>query len=51
MNTNQLMAAFLEFFGKVQRKIGEIVGSTDLQVKGLLREAEGKVYSLRRIRQ
>jgi uncharacterized protein YjbJ (UPF0337 family) len=43
MNKDQVKGAVKVAAGKVQRKTGEMVGSTDQQVKGLVKEAEGKL--------
>jgi uncharacterized protein YjbJ (UPF0337 family) len=42
MNSNQVKGAVKDAAGKVQRKAGEAVGSTEQQVKGAARQAEGK---------
>lgn len=43
MNKDQVKGAVKEAAGKVQRKTGDAVGSTEQQVKGHAREVEGKV--------
>ena len=43
MNKDQVKGAAKEAAGGVQRKTGEVVGSTSQQAKGLAKEAEGKV--------
>lgn len=43
MNSNQVKGAVKDVAGKVQRKAGEVVGSTEQQVKGAAKQVEGKV--------
>ena len=43
MNSNQVKGAVKDVAGKVQRKVGEAVGSTEQQVKGAAKQVEGKV--------
>ena len=43
MNTNQVKGAVKDVAGTVQRKAGELTGSTSQQVKGAAREIAGKV--------
>ena len=43
MNRDQVKGSIKDAAGKVQRKAGEAVGSTEQQVKGAARQAEGKV--------
>jgi uncharacterized protein YjbJ (UPF0337 family) len=43
MNKDQVKGASKEVAGKVQKNVGEAVGSTEHQAKGLAKEAEGKV--------
>lgn len=43
MNKDQVKGTVKDAAGKVQRKAGEIVGSTDMQRKGLEKEIAGKV--------
>jgi uncharacterized protein YjbJ (UPF0337 family) len=42
MNSNQVKGSVKDAAGKVQRKAGELVGSTEHQVKGAAKQAEGK---------
>lgn len=42
MNKDQLKGAAKDAAGKVQRKVGEAVGSEKQQVKGLGKQIEGK---------
>lgn len=42
MNSDQAKGAAKDVAGKVQRKTGEAVGSTEQQVKGAAKQAEGK---------
>jgi uncharacterized protein YjbJ (UPF0337 family) len=42
MNSDQIKGTMKDAAGKVQRKAGEVVGSTRQQVKGTLKQAEGK---------
>jgi len=42
MNKDQAKGAVKEAAGKLQRKTGEVVGSSDQQAKGLEKEVEGK---------
>ena len=42
MNKDQVKGAVKDAAGKVQRKAGELVGSTEQQVKGATKQAEGK---------
>lgn len=42
MNSNQVKGAVKDVAGKVQRKVGEAVGSTTQQVKGAAHQVEGK---------
>ena len=42
MNTDQVKGSVKDATGKVQRKIGEAVGSEKQQAKGLKKEVEGK---------
>ena len=42
MNSNQVKGAVKDVAGKVQRKVGEAVGSTEQQVKGAVKQVEGK---------
>ena len=43
MNKDQVKGAAKEVAGKVQKNVGDAVGSDKQQVKGALREAEGKL--------
>ncbi len=43
MNKDQVEGKTKDVAGKVQRKVGEITGSTSQQVKGAARQVEGKV--------
>jgi uncharacterized protein YjbJ (UPF0337 family) len=43
MNKDQVKGAVKEAAGSVQRKAGEVTGSTKQQVKGAAKEAEGNV--------
>jgi uncharacterized protein YjbJ (UPF0337 family) len=43
MNKNQVAGTVKDIAGKVQRKIGEAVGSTDQQVQGGAKQVEGKL--------
>ena len=43
MNSDQIKGAVKDAAGKVQRKAGEVVGSTKQQVKGAVKQVEGKV--------
>lgn len=43
MNSNQVKGAVKEIAGKVQRKTGETIGSTEQKIKGGAREVAGKV--------
>ena len=42
INRDQVKGALKEVEGKIQAKTGEIIGGTNQQVKGLLKEAEDK---------
>ncbi len=42
MNSDQIKGSIKDAAGKVQRKAGEVVGSSKQQVKGALKQAEGK---------
>jgi len=42
MNKDQVKGAVKEAAGKVQRKVGEAIGSAGQQAKGAAKEAEGK---------
>jgi uncharacterized protein YjbJ (UPF0337 family) len=42
MNQDQVKGAAKEVAGKVQKNVGEAVGSTEQEAKGLAKEGEGK---------
>ena len=42
MNHDQAKGAMKDAAGKVQRKAGEAIGSTEHQAKGMAKQAEGK---------
>lgn len=42
MNSDQVKGAVKDAAGKVQRKAGELTGSTSQQVKGAAKQVEGK---------
>ena len=42
MNKDQVKGVVKEAAGKVQKKIGEVMGSAGQQAKGAAKEAEGK---------
>ena len=46
MNSNQVKGAVKEVAGKVQRKTGEAIGSTEQKVKGAARQVAGKAQKL-----
>ena len=43
MNKDQIKGEAKDIAGKVQRKVGEALGSARLQGKGLAKQIEGKV--------
>ena len=43
MNRNQVKGTMNDVAGKMQRKVGEVTGSSKQQVKGMARQAEGKL--------
>ena len=43
MNRDQIKGAAKDVAGKVQRKFGELTGSTDQQDKGAVKQVEGKI--------
>ena len=43
MNKDQVNGTIKDAAGKVQRKTGEIIGSTEQQVKGAAKQVEGKL--------
>ena len=46
MNKDQVKGAVKDVAGKVQRKAGEMTGSTEHQVKGAEKQAEGKTQKV-----
>lgn len=42
MNSDQIKGTAKDIAGKAQRKLGEVIGSTEQQVKGAATQAEGK---------
>lgn len=42
MNQNQLKGSTKEAAGKLQRKLGELMGNTKQRIKGARKQAEGK---------
>lgn len=42
MNRDQIKGTIKDAAGKLQRKTGEVVGSSQQQVKGTLKQVEGK---------
>ena len=42
MNSDQVKGSVKDVAGKVQRKVGEAIGSTEQQVKGAAKQVEGK---------
>ncbi len=42
MNTDQVKGSLKDAAGKVQQKVGEVVGSTEQQAKGIAKQVEGK---------
>jgi len=42
MNSDQVKGSVKDVAGKVQRKVGEAIGSTEQQVKGAATQIEGK---------
>ena len=42
MNSDQIKGAVKDAAGKVQRKAGEVMGSTKQQLKGAVKQVEGK---------
>lgn len=42
MNSDQVKGSLKDAAGKVQREVGEAVGSTEHQVKGAMKQVEGK---------
>ncbi len=43
MNKDQVKGAAKDIAGKLQEKVGELVGNTNQQIKGLQNQAKGKV--------
>ena len=43
MNTNQIKGTVKDVAGMVQRTVGEVTGSTRLQVEGATKQIEGRV--------
>ena len=43
MNRDQVKGTAKDVAGKVQEKVGELVGNKEQQAKGLIKQAEGKV--------
>lgn len=43
MNSDQVKGTAKEVAGKVQEKVGELVGNKEQQAKGLIKQAEGNV--------
>ena len=43
MNRDQVKGTAKDIAGTVQRKVGEMTGSTDQQIKGGAKQVEGKV--------
>jgi uncharacterized protein YjbJ (UPF0337 family) len=43
MNRNQVKGAAKDVAGKVQRKVGELIGNQNQQAKGTAKQVEGKV--------
>lgn len=46
MNTDQVKGTVKEVAGKVQARVGTVVGSTEQQAKGHIRQAEGKAQHI-----
>ena len=46
MNKDQVKGAIKEAAGKVQKKFGEVVGSTEQRVKGAAKVVEGKTQQV-----
>lgn len=42
MNSDQVKGSLKDAAGKVQREVGEAIGSTEHQVKGAMKQVEGK---------
>ena len=43
MNRNQVKGSIKDVAGKIQRKVGEVTGSSEQQIKGTAKQVEGKV--------
>lgn len=43
MNSDQIKGTVKDVAGQAQRKLGEVIGSTEQQVKGAATQVEGKV--------
>ena len=43
MNKDQVKGSIKDAAGKIQRKVGEVTGSTGQQIKGAVKQVEGKV--------
>ena len=43
MNKNQLEGTVKDVTGKVQQKVGDVIGNVNQQVKGVAKQIEGKV--------
>jgi len=43
MNRDKVVGQAKDVAGKVQQKVGEVIGSSDQQVKGMAKQVEGKV--------
>lgn len=43
MNSDQIKGSVKDMAGKAQRKLGEVIGSTEQQIKGAATQVEGKV--------
>jgi uncharacterized protein YjbJ (UPF0337 family) len=46
MNKDQVEGAIKDVAGKVQQKVGEVLGSQSQEVKGLGKQIEGKVQQV-----
>lgn len=43
MNKDQVNGAAKEAAGKAQEKVGQVIGSTDMEADGLVKQGEGKL--------
>lgn len=43
MNEDQIKGKAKDIGGKIQEKVGDVIGSSEQQAKGLANQAEGKV--------